>query len=473
MPRLTRAIFSGLLTVGLLAGLEGGARLAHWGPTYAEGVLAARGVSKKKKPGERRVFFFGGSQLVGYHHQGQSSVPGAWDYEARRRAPDRPTQIVNFGRPGEGVEFAVRTALDSLDHAPDVVFLFTGENEFVPTNILRGGLRFGVERLVLGTALGRGVWARVGREPVLSVPDFTRYSWNGVIETAESRHGSIRRSFRRRIAGLARRMPPGTVLVIVEPSLNMVWGPLWHDDLEKLWIDPEETGARFFVSGILAEEEGKWELAAAHHARAYERSPRFADAAFRCAGALDRLNRWQEANALYREALAAGPLPRHLLLPPGDPLRRTPGLVFLSALDLLARDHPRARVDFGQTEDDIHLRPQSEWALANRLVQLPEVSGVLGFRPSPGDWEGYRRAAGLDAEFEYRTALSVAKYHAGRTSAEPFLARAAALFPNRPDLAATARVHNNISTRRQGRVAWLTHMWRSRGYSSEATETPH
>lgn len=273
MPRLTRAIFSGLLTVGLLAGLEGGARLAHWGPTYAEGVLAARGVSKKKNPGERRVFFFGGSQLVGYHHQGQSSVPGAWDYEARRRAPDRPTQIVNFGRPGEGVEFAVRTALDSLDHAPDVVFLFTGENEFVPTNILRGGLRFGVERLVLGTALGRGVWARVGREPVLSVPDFTRYSWNGVIETAESRHGSIRRSFRRRIAGLARRMPPGTVLVIVEPSLNMVWGPLWHDDLEKLWIDPEETGARFFVSGILAEEEGKWELAAAHHARAYERSP--------------------------------------------------------------------------------------------------------------------------------------------------------------------------------------------------------
>ena len=136
-------IFSLVVTVFFLILIEMSCRFIFpkKGLTWVEEIARQHELYRVKSKDEIRVFIFGASSVIGYHHQGKSSLSIALEYLLRRSDPNKQWKVVNFGKAGEASEFIFDCAKESLSYFPDAVVVYAGENEYGPIPVLRRDYR--------------------------------------------------------------------------------------------------------------------------------------------------------------------------------------------------------------------------------------------------------------------------------------------------------------------------------------------
>jgi tetratricopeptide (TPR) repeat protein len=429
MPLLSpmkRILFSLILTILLLAALEGVARVAcpHAGLTWAEQTLTERHVRRAKAAGEKRLFVFGASSVIGYHHLGKSSLSDALAFLLH----DPAWTVVNFGKAGEASPFVFQAARESLRYRPDVIVIYGGENEFGPIPLLRRAWRFRLEAALLHSKIYRLMKNARGFPAVVSAPDFHRHGWTELLSLAAADHDDIVRSFEAELADLSRRVAPETTIVFVSPCVNMAWGPTLHDQLSELSLDPSDPAVRAFAAGVVAEDAGRWKDAIEAYQRALGARPDLSDAWFRSGSC--RRNNGDESGAAgdFEKSLATDPVPRRLIprLPPSFGTTRR---IHLDALEIERQRAIAPVIDGRFVEDDCHPTVATELDLAHAILSAAALP------LSAPDLPAYEKDRGLDADARARIALRIASYHDGRDSGRAWLEEARRLSPQNPALA--------------------------------------
>lgn len=410
----------------LLGGLEVAARVffPNQGPTFFEERLKAEGLSgRPKPPGEKRVFVFGASSVVGYHRQGRSSLALALEAILERTAPRTRWRVINFGKPGENFAFARRGIEETGNVAPDLIVVVAGENELIPPSLLRRRFQCRLESALLRFKTVRLLYALRGRPPFPAIPDFRTESRVGTLAEGLQQKERIKTEFSRAVLRTATDPPAPTVFLT--PLPNRLWGPSFHDDLDKLDLDFAQPIAAPFVRGLAAQATGRWADGVREFQKAAALDARASDVHFRTGECLAALGRRTEARVEFEKAFGTDVLPRVLAYPAALEGPRA------TVVDLSRTDSRHAFVDYSVDEDDIHPRVETELAWAAAVLRTPFARRALGLsaEPSVPPPEDYERRLGLDARFWSDVFRSVGGYHNGAESGAPWLEQARRFTP--------------------------------------------
>lgn len=442
-----------------LGGLEVAARVffPHQGPTFFEERLSAEGISgRPKPPGEKRVFVFGASSVVGYHHQGRSSLALALEAILERTAPRIHWRVVNFGKPGENYAFASRGIEETKSGAPDLIVVVAGENELIPPSLLQRRFRYRLERALLRLKIVRWLYALRGRAPLPTMPNFKAESVVGILALGVQKKGIIEEEFSSAVLQTVKNLPAPAVFLA--PLPNRLWGPSFHDDLDKLDLDFARPITEPFIRGLAAQFAGRWGLGVREFQKAVAIDDAASDAHFRLAECLAALNRGAAARDQFEKAFATDALPRAMEYPAA--LAGDRGAI----VDLKNTDPRYAFIDNSMVEDDIHPRVETELAWAAAVLRSPLAlkSLELGEKLSVPTIEEYGRRRRFDKPFWGAVCRSVGGYHNGRESGSAWFDQALRFDPRDPELRQALAIHRQKMAVREETQRTVLRRWESR-----------
>ena len=132
-----RWVASLLAWVAVLGGLELWARavLRQAPPDAVQRIMEAERLAEPKRPGEVRLFLFGGSTMNGAHFNAYSS-PQIWLRLLLHDLCDDPSawRVINFARDGRGTDEIVARMRRILPYEPDAFFIYAAHNEGLAVN---------------------------------------------------------------------------------------------------------------------------------------------------------------------------------------------------------------------------------------------------------------------------------------------------------------------------------------------------
>ncbi|MCP5050179.1 MAG: hypothetical protein GY940_23640 [bacterium] len=85
-------------------------------------------LEKKKQPGIKRIAFFGESAAAGYLYAPHLTPAKALEEQLREISGPGSFEVVDFARTNETIDTMLQTVTDSLQLAPDLMVIFTGNN---------------------------------------------------------------------------------------------------------------------------------------------------------------------------------------------------------------------------------------------------------------------------------------------------------------------------------------------------------
>jgi tetratricopeptide (TPR) repeat protein len=433
-------ILVGLLTPELIARLL----FPHHGLTFAESIAYENHLERVKTPEERRVFIFGASSVVGYHHLGRSSFSIAIQYILSQLAPGISWKVVNFGKPGEGSRFVFDAVKETYRYQPDLVLIYTGESEFAPIPVLRHQARYELERFLLKSKAFRVAREWVGLSPWPSVPDFKRHRWSEVTEEVQAHRDDIIRSFEDGGRTLWKSKPTRTGWVLLEPLLSLETGPSFYDEIDKWELNYDRPGTLAYIQGVLDQEAGHPAEAVRRFRAALSFDDKFAPAHQRLGLCLLALGNRPAAEAEMVRAAELDPIPRRPLHDSYERiLEGCSDCTLIPLAGRVASHHGTAYVPEALIEDGCHATVPLEYEESQIIMDDPYVQKRLGLRGKASEipYERYRIARGFNARYFSDIDLRLVRYFDGRLPAEHYLRHAASTDFNNPDLPAAIVFH--------------------------------
>jgi hypothetical protein len=370
---------------------------AHWLPRRERFAL-------RKPPGGLRVFALGGSAALGWPHSDAGSYAHILERKLGALYPDRSVEVVNAAG-NTYASFRVKVVFDEiLAYEPDLVLIWSGNNEFVEDVVYGmvlppGPLRHSALARILHTATGR---ARAAK-PVIDIANYLEadhtvsrigYAFGEVSQLREdpAQLERVTDHYRANLRAMVQAAQArGVPVVLIDVPVNLKdWWPNVSVHRRDLGPEGRQAFARELRRGVLALEAGNAGEAEAAFAAASHIDPGYAEAHFLRGRALQALSRRSEAEAAYRRALGedAHPfrdLPRFALI--RRELARESGVPLVDAPGALARMTEDGIPGLDVLVDYVHPTVEANEAIAQEVLHTLEREGLL---PSP-------RALPLDA----------------------------------------------------------------------------
>ncbi len=364
---------------------------AHWLPRRER-------FAAEKPEGGLRIFALGGSAAQGWPHSVASSYAGILEQKLRALHPDRPIEVVNAAG-NTYASFRVKVVLDEiLDYEPDLVLIWSGNNEFVE-DVVYG--------MVLPpwpwshSALARIVYVASGRsraaKPVIDIANYVEadhvasrigYAFGEVSQLREdpAQLERVRQHYRANLDSMARAARDrGVPVVLIDVPVNLKdWWP--NVSVHRRDLDADERAA--FTAelrrGVLAFEGGNAEAAVDAFTAANRIDDGYAEAHFRRGRALQALRRLPEAREAYVRALEEDAHPFRDL-PDFAAIRRE----IATAYDLPLVDAPGVMARLAEDRipgldvlvDYVHPTVESNEAIAHEVLTALVDEGLV---PEPG-----------------------------------------------------------------------------------------
>lgn len=284
---------------------------AHW--------LPPRQHFAASKPADGlRIFSLGGSAAMGWPHSDPGSYARLLEHKLRALYPERRVEVVNAAG-NTYASYRVKVVFDEIiEYRPDVVLVWSGNNEFFEDVVYGmvlppGALRHSALARLLFTATAGARRAK----PVIDIGNYLEADLTvSRIGQAFGRVSQLREApeqlervtahYRANLEAMIRSARAhGVPLVLVDVPVNLKdWWP--NVSVHRRDLAPDE-GAQFtraLRQGVEALEADLPGPAEAAFTRAAEIDPGFAEVHFLRGRALERLGRRDEALTAYRRALS-------------------------------------------------------------------------------------------------------------------------------------------------------------------------
>ncbi|MEK6236876.1 MAG: tetratricopeptide repeat protein [Planctomycetales bacterium] len=290
----------------------------------APGKLAffnKQGFSRRKADGAKRIFCLGGSTTYGRPYDERTSFSGWLAELLPRVAPDENWEVVNVGGVSYASYRAARLTEELMDYDPDLLIVYTGQNEFLEERTYGDVKRMpALQRDVTAALartrtyalaqrlLGRGSAPRSADrfelpEEVDAVLDHT------VGPTSYERNDEQRRrilehfeSNLARIVQLARR--GGAEVLLVTPASNLKdCSPFKSQHSDDLFDERLRNWNRLYEQARKLARDGKLEDSLGAYRRAEKIDARYAELHWRMGRVLLKLQRFDEAQAAFTRAV--------------------------------------------------------------------------------------------------------------------------------------------------------------------------
>jgi tetratricopeptide (TPR) repeat protein len=416
------------LVLLMLAGLEGGLRLAGLGDSHAlhtsrlkyqqvflpimtpsvkgDGApiyhttdprLGSQSILRSKPENGLRIFTFGGSATMGLGFSRNATFSRHLERMLRIAHPERVVEMVNLGI----VAFASRQVRLLVEHvaetfSPDLLIVYSGNNEFLEIHAEKYAeanrtLLSATLEYLGATNLYRFVTriARGGQE-VRSIASWTfsnddlRLSENQIIRDIELTPQEIEKILdgyeSNLVAMVAAAQRARTPIMLLTVAGNWEWRG--REDLPADWVDE-----------LVGEEES---VDAGRYARVVEiLDARLAEAGpseryeilFKRAVARQELGDFGGARDDFRASMSADPHLRRALDAANDRVRAVAernGTSFLDVIDALAAAHQHGIVGFDDLYDYVHFTPDGAVRVAGAIFREIERDALL---PSAGSFD--------------------------------------------------------------------------------------
>jgi len=156
MARMRRflkfSLFIILVDLFILLFLEGGMRVFHLGEPIAsfleekspdgdvwvtyQGNSIQPGFPREKPADTLRIFCFGGSTMLGFPYHPRCSFMRIFEWMVNESAPGQSLEVINLAKLGADSKDVLRLMESSLSYHPDLIVLYTGQNEFLRFSLL-------------------------------------------------------------------------------------------------------------------------------------------------------------------------------------------------------------------------------------------------------------------------------------------------------------------------------------------------
>lgn len=365
----------------------------HWIPA-GERFAAVKG------PRAFRVFCLGGSAAQGWPHHPDASYPRMLEAKLRRLLPHWKVEVVNAAGNTYG-SHRVRVVLEEvLGYEPDLVLVYSGNNELVERVVAPLGPRWARApwcRRLATCRLTRRALAGAGRAsqhfsvrdygPDTMVANRLRGSFGRANElrTDPELFALVGEHFRANLEAMAeacRRR--GVPLVLLTAPVNLKdWRPCTSFHRPGLPDTDLEAWQSAFRTGVLAREAGSDGESVAALERAAALDPQHAETWFELGAALHRQGRWPSAHAAFLRAVEWDGLPvRSLFNPTVRELAAREGATLVDVADLLERETPDGILGFEHLVDYVHPTVAANEVIAHEVARALRDHGLLPEPPA-------------------------------------------------------------------------------------------
>lgn len=366
----------------------------------ADKRLSYHSLLQEKPDGALRIFTFGGSATAGLGYSPNASFAHFLEEMLRASDPARQFEVSNLGIVGlSSDEVELLVADVSRRYAPDVLIVYSGNNEFLEPHARKYALSqwSPLERLLdrlRDTNLRRAADQMVRGKPALPTlaeQDFSeeelRLTQATIIREIEMSPAEVadvidqyESNLREAVAAAAAAETP---IILMTVASNWKWRG--REDLPENWLAE--------AAGLESAGAEPAELAAHAMARLTEQiesapSDERAELRFRRAVLAEQLGDWEAARADYRAAVNEDPHQRRAL----DAMNQRVAEVaeqtdatLVDSVAILASEAERGIIGFDEFYDYVHLTPrgalQLAAALLSELRRLQLHRGDPGFEP--------------------------------------------------------------------------------------------
>ena len=364
--------------------------------------------SHQKADNTKRIFCLGGSTTYGRPYDDATSFSGWMRELLPRVAPDAKWEVINAG----GVSYAsyrvARLAAELTEYEPDLLIVYTGQNEFLEERTY-GDIRRAspLRRHVTGSLARTRIYALVHRirggqrdtqdsgrfvmpEEVDAVLDHT------VGPTSYERNDDRRRRILEhfednlaRIVRVARRA--GADVLLVTPASNLKdCSPFKSQHSDGLSEETLQRWTRLYERARRLDRDGKLEAALAAYRRAEEIDARYAELYWRTGRVLLKLKRPDEAKTALARAVDEDVCPLRAVSEIPQIIRRTADRLNVPVVDFERIVGDRCRQQLGHAcpgeeffLDHVHPTISTNGQLAAAIVGRLIESGIIDARSMP------------------------------------------------------------------------------------------
>jgi len=366
----------------------------HWWIPYGQSFAAV------KSPRTFRVFCLGGSAAMGWPHHMKASFPALLEIKLRQVLPGYEVEVLNVAANTYG-SHRVKVVFDEIvGYQPDLVVVWSGNNEFVERVICDPQALAGPPGLLRHLAAARLVRSAFsGSERVRQVFDVAGYGprnqstnrlshafgWPLEAHQDTRQLRLVEARFRynlEAIAGACRER--GVNLFLLTAPVNLKdWKPGVSAHRRDLGEDDLARWQQSFREGFLAFEQGRWGAAAAALAESVAVDPEYAEAWFYRGSALLRLGRVAEARRCFEEALRRDAFPvRSLFNPVVREVAARYQVPLIDLVELLERECKDGLIGSEVLIDYVHTSVAANEIIAHHVLLALIERGLLPAPPA-------------------------------------------------------------------------------------------
>lgn len=283
---------------------------------HFQSVMNFQTFARTKPPGVVRVFFLGGSAALGWPASDECAATGFLRRALEKAAPGR-YEIINAAAMSFGSHRVLDVLQDVVELDPDLVVIWSGNNEYVERNVyaprLAGRRARQLQRLLLKSRLYRALRVGIFRLAPSLVRRTRGSDLTNLREIPQVHRGRLGRlpeidrevleNYKRNLAGMATVLRDHEVTgVFCTVPVNLsAWAPY---SIPPRFGDPAQAQAwnNLMGEGVDQLDRGEHRAAAVRFEQALAMTPDHALVAYFEAQALQRLGEFARAGALFQKA---------------------------------------------------------------------------------------------------------------------------------------------------------------------------
>jgi tetratricopeptide (TPR) repeat protein len=345
-----------------------------------------------------RVFCLGGSAALGWPHHPRASYPALLETMLRAVLPEVHVEVVNVAGNSYG-SHRVRAVFDEIRHYdPDVVLVYSGNNEFVEDVVLGGTpsasgltspsafLRLSLRALgALGPDRPSFDAEHFGPEQLTDNRIAVAFGWPARLRSSAANLPLVVDHYRSNIDAIVRgcRADGTHVLLLTVPVNLREWSPVASNHRTD-WTDVDaDEWQQAFREGVLALERGEPQAAVAPLQRAVTIDAEHAESWFLLGSARHRLGRVEEARLAFERALRRDAFPvrsmfNHVL----EQVARRRGVELVDLVGLLEAHAVDGLIGLDVLVDYVHPTVLSNERIAHRVLVALAAGGLLPSAPA-------------------------------------------------------------------------------------------
>ncbi len=353
----------------------------------------------EKPRGGFRVFLLGGSAAGGWPYDlGGYSIADHLDKKLGVLFPERSIEVINAAG-GTYASHRVRFVFDEvIDYDPDLIVVYTGNNEFLESFVFRPQLPAGAwKHLAVARIVHRARLAREGSKPSFDVESYNLADQAANrLSYAFGRASRYRRdpeqfravveSFRHNLDWMARiAAERGVPIVFLDVPVNLKdWQPNASRHREGLSGPERRRWRESFAAGLAAVEAEDPEGAVEALTRATEHDPEYAEAWYYLGRSLLALGRNAEAREALLEALERDAYPFRAIPPLWSVIEEVAaqhGVPRVAITRALEEASPDGILGAETLVDYVHLSEASQERVAHEVLRTAATHGFLPAAP--------------------------------------------------------------------------------------------